>query len=135
MNEILALIFLFIGAAFLLIAAVGALRMPDLFMRIQASAKASTLGTGCVFLGVAIHFAEIGISTRALLTIVFLLLTAPVAAHMIGRAAYFVGVPLWTQTIRDDLASQYDWENRVLHAPDELGRADGGSDPAVPRAD
>jgi len=55
---------MFAGAVFLLLAAVGALRMPDLFMRIQASAKASTLGTGCVLLGVAVHFAEIAVASR-----------------------------------------------------------------------
>ena len=127
MNEVFAVVLMFAGAVFLLLAAVGVLRLPDLFMRIQASAKASTLGAGCVFLGLAVHFGEISVTSRALLTIVFLFLTAPIAAHMIGRAAYIVGVPLWSGTIRDDLRGQYDRENRLLRSEDDPQEADGGN--------
>jgi len=59
-------------------------------------------------LSVALHFGELGVVTRALLAIAFFFLTAPVAAHMIGRAAYFVGVPLWEGTLRDELRGRYD---------------------------
>ena len=60
-----------------------------------------------ILLGAAIHFDNFSISTRAGAIIVFLLLTAPVAAHMIGRAAYFDGVPLWKGTVQDDLHGHY----------------------------
>jgi len=125
MNEIFAVVMMFTGAAFLLLAAVGVLRLPDIFMRIQASAKASTLGIGCVFLGLAVHFGEISVTSRALLTIVFLFLTAPIAAHMIGRAAYIVGVPMWRGTIRDDLRGQYDRENGILSSPNAPEEVNG----------
>jgi multicomponent Na+:H+ antiporter subunit G len=46
----------------------------------------------------------------------FFLLTAPVAAHMIGRAAYFVGVPLWSGTITDELRGHYDMKTHRLSA-------------------
>jgi multicomponent Na+:H+ antiporter subunit G len=107
MSEIIRDIILVIGASFLLLAAVGIIRMPDLYSRIQAATKASTLGVGCIILALAIHFGDTGVTVRALLVIAFFFLTAPVAAHVIGRAAYFVGVPLWERTIFDELRGHY----------------------------
>jgi multicomponent Na+:H+ antiporter subunit G len=103
MTEILVPLLLLIGSAFMLLAAVGVLRMPDLYMRIGTSTKAATLGLICILIAVVAHFWEIGIGARAIATIFLVLLTAPVAAHMIGRAAYVVGVPLWDRTIVDEL--------------------------------
>lgn len=91
------------GAAWMLIAALGVLRMPDLFSRMQASAKAGTLGIGVLMLSVAIHFGDLQVGSRAALIIAFFFLTTPVAAHMIARAAYLTGVPLWKGTGRDEL--------------------------------
>lgn len=92
-----------VGAAFMLLAGLGMLRLPDLFMRLQASTKASTLGVLCLLVGVTLHFQELGVTTRAVLIIAFFFLTAPVSAHVIARAAYAVGVPLWEGTITDEL--------------------------------
>lgn len=108
MNETLSAALMIIGAAFALLAGVGVVRMPDLFTRMQAATKASTLGMSCMVLAVAVHFGELGITTRALATMSFVFLTAPVAAHMIARAAYFVGVPLWEGTMTDELRGHYD---------------------------
>ncbi|HWO42738.1 MAG TPA: monovalent cation/H(+) antiporter subunit G [Candidatus Eisenbacteria bacterium] len=116
MNEFLASLLMIVGGVFLLLAAVGIVKMPDLFTRMQAATKAATLGISCMLLAVALHMDDLGLSIRALLTIVFFLLTAPVAAHMIGRAAYFVGVPLWQRTITDELKGQYDLRTHALVA-------------------
>jgi multicomponent Na+:H+ antiporter subunit G len=75
-------------------------------MRLQAATKASTLGVGCMLLGLAIHFQDLTVTTRAVLIIAFFFLTAPVGAHMIARAAYAVGVPLWEGTITDELGER-----------------------------
>ena len=107
-REFLSITLIIIGAAFMLVAAIGVLRMPDLYLRMSASTKAATLGISTIFLGLAIHFNELGVSSRAIATIIFILLTAPVAAHMMGRAAYFNGVPLWEGTHHDDLRGRYD---------------------------
>jgi CPA2 family monovalent cation:H+ antiporter-2 len=115
----LASILMMIGASFGLLASVGVLRMPDLFMRMQAVTKASTLGIGCIVLAVAVQFGELGVTTRALATITFVFLTAPVAAHMIARASYFVGVSLWEGTIIDELRGQYDRRTHRLARPDD----------------
>jgi monovalent cation/proton antiporter MnhG/PhaG subunit len=119
MNEILSSSLIIIGAAFALLASAGVVRMPDLFTRMQAATKASTLGIGCIVLAVAIYFGELSITTRALAIIAFVFLTAPVAAHMIARAAYFVGVPLWEGTVIDELSGHYDRRTHKLTRPND----------------
>jgi len=94
------------GGAFAFIAGVGLVRMPDLYIRMHAATKAGTLGAGLILAGVAVHSTEPGVIVRALATIAFLMLTAPVAAHMIGRAAYRAGVPLWERTVTDEWREQ-----------------------------
>lgn len=112
-KDILTGGFLVIGCAFMLIAAIGILRMPDLFSRLQASAKAATLGAGCMLLAVAIHFSDVAITARAALIIIFIFLTAPVASHLIARAGYFVDVPLWEGALIDELGGAYKEEKRT----------------------
>lgn len=119
MSALLGSALMLIGAAFLLLAGAGVVRMPDLFMRMQAATKASTLGVGCIVLAVAMHFGDLGVTTRALATILFICLTAPVAAHVIARASYFVGVPLWEGTIIDELRGHYDRRTHRLARPDD----------------
>jgi multicomponent Na+:H+ antiporter subunit G len=103
MSEQISAVLLVVGACFMLLAGLGVLRLPDLFMRLQAATKASTLGLGCIMLGVAVHFQDLAVTTRAVLVIAFFFLTAPVGAYLIARAAYAVGVPLWKGTITDEL--------------------------------
>lgn len=107
MRDILVFVLMFTGAFFMFLAGVGILRMPDLFLRMSSTAKAGTLGAGLTLIGAALYFNEFSIYTRAIAIIVFLLLTAPVAMHMIGRAAYFDGIPLWHETVQDDLHGHY----------------------------
>ena len=106
------------GSVFTFLAAMGILRFPDLFCRMQAATKGSAFGVTCLLLAVAEHFAELGIAARALVTIFFVDFTAPVAAHLIGRAAYFVGVPLWSGTITDELKGHYDMRTHALNSGD-----------------
>lgn len=114
LQTIVSLTLLLAGASLLLIAGIGVVRMPDLFLRMSASSKASSLGAACILLAVAVSSAELGIVVRALAGVVFLLLTTPVAAHMIGRAAYIIGVPLWKHTVCDELHGQYDRRTHAL---------------------
>jgi monovalent cation/proton antiporter MnhG/PhaG subunit len=119
MSDAISSGLMIIGAAFALLAGAGVMRMRDLFMRMQAATKASTLGIGCIVLAVAVHFGEFGVATRAAATIIFVFLTAPIAAHMIARASYFVGVPLWEGTIIDELRVHYDRRTHRLARPDD----------------
>lgn len=110
MSEIFVIFFLVVGTLFVLLSAVGVFRMPDLYSRMHASTKAGTLGVSCLLFAAAIHFGDLGVSTRALLVIAFLFLTAPVAAHMIAQAAYFTDVPQWEGTVIDELRERHDLE-------------------------
>jgi multicomponent Na+:H+ antiporter subunit G len=87
----------------MLLAAVGLVRLPDLYTRMSATSKAATLGASLVLLGAALHFGTAAAAGRALVIVAFLFLTAPIAAHAIGRAGYRRGSPLWTGTIADEL--------------------------------
>jgi multicomponent Na+:H+ antiporter subunit G len=107
MQLIISTLLITIGTFFILMAGLGLVRMPDLFLRMSASTKAATLGVGCTLLGVALYFGDFATFIRAGAIIIFLLLTAPVAAHLIGRAAYQDGVPLWEETRFDDLRRHY----------------------------
>ena len=113
MQLIISTLLISVGAFFMLMAGLGLVRMPDLFLRMSASTKAATLGVGCTLLGVAFYFGDFAALIRAGAIIIFLLLTAPVAAHLIGRAAYQDGVPLWTGTQFDDLRRHYSRSNGV----------------------
>ncbi len=101
----LAAFLLVAGALFSLLAAVGILRMPDLFNRMHTSTKSGTMGVGCILIAAAVYCRDFGTALTAILIFVFFLLTAPVAAHMIARAAYFTGVPLWKKSVMDDLSA------------------------------
>ena len=103
MNEVIAAILMVIGSLFCLVSAVGMLRLPDTLMRMHAATKAGTLGTGLIVVAVAIFTNELGTTLKAIAVIVFLLLTAPVAAHLIGRAAYHRGIHLFEKTWIDEL--------------------------------
>ncbi|XKH59437.1 monovalent cation/H(+) antiporter subunit G [Halomonas sediminis] len=96
------------GASFMFVAALGILRLPDLLTRMHATTKAATLGTTLIMLAVALHFAEAAVVARAFAVIIFIMMTAPVAAHVIGRAGYFVGSKLWSGTVKDELRPNYD---------------------------
>lgn len=104
MGTVIVSVMLISGAAFTMIAAVGALRMPDTLLRMHASTKAGTLGVGLMLGAVAVYFSDIGTVSRAVATIVFLLITAPVAAHVIGRASYRMGVAFRPHYRVDELA-------------------------------
>lgn len=114
--------FMLIGASFMLIAAIGVVRFPDLFMRLHSNTKSATLGVGCIMLGTAIHAIlsnEPRFAVQAIAIILFLLITAPVAAHLLGRAAYLSNVPLWEGTLSDELRGRYDPTTHDLTSVDK----------------
>jgi multicomponent Na+:H+ antiporter subunit G len=102
MSDIVTAVVWLAGSGFALLAAVGVLRMPDVFTRMQASTKASTLGLGCLLLGAAIQLGDFAAVIRVASIGAFVLLTTPVAGHVIARAAYFANVPLWKGTVLDE---------------------------------
>jgi multicomponent Na+:H+ antiporter subunit G len=107
MSDVITSFLMISGSLFSLVAALGMLRLPDAIIRMHAATKAGTLGAGLILIAEAVFYQEIGITLRALAAIVFLLLTAPVAAHLIGRAAYYSGIKLWKKTWIDQLKDAY----------------------------
>lgn len=95
-----------LGIVLMMVAGIGLLRMPDLLTRMHASSKAGTLGAAFVLLAVALHFGDAAVTVRVVVVCGFLLLTAPIASHVIARAAYRVGVPLSDETVVDELAER-----------------------------
>ncbi|MCX7868501.1 MAG: monovalent cation/H(+) antiporter subunit G [Terrimicrobiaceae bacterium] len=91
-----------VGVGLMALAGLGVLRMPDLFMRMHASTKGATLGLAFLLGAAALFFADLGVATKAVLTSLFVFLTAPVAAHLLGRAAYARKVPLWEHSLLDE---------------------------------
>lgn len=118
-RDTLTMFMLVCGGLFSLLGAIGIVRMPDLFTRLQASTKAGTLGVGLIMVAVSIHFADLGVTVRAALVIAFFFLTAPIAGHMIARAAYFVKTPLWEHTTIDELEGMYDAGSHKVASPGE----------------
>ena len=134
MIELLAAGLLLIGAAFMLIAAIGMVRFPDLFMRMHAVTKGSAFGAVLMLLAVGLFFGEVWVVYEVVVVITFIFLTAPVASHMIARAAYFLRVPMWEGTGRDELRDRYDLRHHELKSglgtATENGAAADGVEPA-----
>lgn len=110
-NELITAVLILLGGAFLLIASIGILRMPDLMLRMHATSKGATLGAGLIVLSVATFYWNVSIIMRALAAVFFIFITASVAAHVIARAAYIIGVRLWPSTVIDELEEYYKGES------------------------
>jgi multicomponent Na+:H+ antiporter subunit G len=127
MIDIVTAILWLAGSAFALLAAVGVLRMPDVFTRMQASTKASTLGLACLLIGAALQMGDLASFIRAASIGAFVLLTTPVAGHVIARASYFADVPLWKGTVLDERKRDLVRDSRIPSTQDgEHRHLDGG---------
>lgn len=104
-GELLASIFICVGAIMSVISAIGIIRLPDVYTRSHAATKSATLAVLLTLTGSFIYFwlADAYISIRLVLGIVFVFLTAPVAGHLITRAAYRSKVPLTEESVEDEL--------------------------------
>jgi multicomponent Na+:H+ antiporter subunit G len=102
--DALAALLLATGTLLTVLAGVGVLRLPDVFGRMHAATKSSSLGLALVLLGAAIRVRGGGDTAKLVLVIAFQFLTAPVAAHLVGRAAHRAGEALDHVTDVDELA-------------------------------
>ncbi len=91
-----------IGVLFLFLGSLGIFRLPDVYNRLQAGTKCTTLGAFFTVVGVGIM--EPAWILKTLIIAFFILLTNPVAAHALGRAAKKAGVPLWKKSVADESA-------------------------------
>ncbi len=89
------------GSVFLFLGALGVVRMPDSYNRIQAGTKATTLGAMCALLGIGVyHPSWLG---KIVLLLLFVVLTNPLSSHALARAAHFIKIPIAKQTVVDKL--------------------------------
>jgi multicomponent Na+:H+ antiporter subunit G len=101
--EVVASVFLLGGVFLAVVAGVGLLRFPDLFSRMHAATKPATLGMLLVVVGGVLLMSDRSHDAKLLLVAAFQFLTAPVAAHMIGRAAYRSGTGALEDLVVDEL--------------------------------
>ena len=95
------------GLAFSLSGALGIVRMPDLYTRIQCSSKTITMGALPALVALVVGKGLISnYGSRALLVAALLLVVNPAASHALARAAYKAGVPMWPGAVRDEVADR-----------------------------
>ena len=102
MTDVATGVLWIVGSSFAFLAALGVVRMPDVFTRMQASTKASTLGLGCLLIGAALQFGDLAAIIRVVCIAAFTFLTTPVSAHVIARGSYRADIPLWDGTVLDE---------------------------------
>jgi len=101
-SENVGLIIIVVGVIFDLLGCIGLVRLPDIYNRLQAATKCVTLGTCMILVGVAINIGLAdGGGAKALICAAFVLLTSPVGAHALARAAHKAGIRLWEGSVVD----------------------------------
>ncbi|HEV7733024.1 MAG TPA: monovalent cation/H(+) antiporter subunit G [Candidatus Binatia bacterium] len=123
MTDVLASLLLLTGLAFTLVGSLGLVRLPDVYTRIHAPTKATTLGLTCLLAAAALTLPgnHLAIAMKALLVVIFLFLTAPIAAQTLAHTARATGIRPTPMTHIDELP------------PPTIERA--GLDPAHPGPD
>ena len=102
---VIMIVLLVVGLGFSLSGAVGILRMPDLYSRIQCSSKTITMGAIPALIALVVGEGIVsGYAARALIVGFLLLVVNPAASHALARAAYRAGVPMWRGAVRDEAA-------------------------------
>jgi multicomponent Na+:H+ antiporter subunit G len=108
MIELIATIFIVVGLGFDFFGCLGLVRLPDVYNRLQASTKCVTLGTCSILFGLFIFRGFDAAGIKSLLCIIFLILTAPVSAHALARAAHKSGARLWEKSVCDKYEADED---------------------------
>ncbi|PIV19049.1 MAG: hypothetical protein COZ15_01560 [Elusimicrobia bacterium CG_4_10_14_3_um_filter_49_12_50_7] len=101
MTEIISYTAITIGMFFNIVGCIGINRLPDVYNRLQAATKCVTMGTCLILLGIMIHAGISPLGIKALLCVVFILVTSPTSAHALARGAYKSGVKLWKKSCCD----------------------------------
>ncbi len=100
-NQIIGIVFFGIGVAFNFFGCLGLIRFPDIYNRLQAGTKCVTFGTIFLLLGVLIYTGFTSLGIKAILCLLFILITSPTAAHAISRGAHHSRVKLWEKSVVD----------------------------------
>ena len=96
-QEIIAALLMGLGLIFLVGSMIGMLRLPDFYSRVHASGNSETLGTMLVFLGLAVYNGVSITSAKLLIILMFIFVGNPIGSHILTKAAYKTGHPVWTK--------------------------------------
>lgn len=96
-QELLAFLFMGAGLVFLVGSMIGMLRLPDFYSRVHASGNSETLGTMLVFLGLAVYNGFSITSAKIIIIFLFVFVGNPIGSHILTKAAYKTGHPVWTK--------------------------------------
>lgn len=102
-NDLISVVLILLGVIFIGLASIGIIRLPDFYLRMSAITKAATLGLAMVLIGLSLHFDDLELAIKSAIIISLVMLTAPVGAHAISRAAYKQGVEFWEGAVIDEL--------------------------------
>ncbi|MCQ8780875.1 monovalent cation/H(+) antiporter subunit G [Mangrovibrevibacter kandeliae] len=116
--QILVGLLILCGSAFAAVAALGVLRLPDLYSRMHAASKAGAVGSSIMLIALMLATDQPSEVLRAIGAIIFFLLTAPISAHLLARAAYLVGYPMWKGSVLDEMP---DTARKKHYGPDLQG--------------
>ena len=107
-QEIIACLLMGSGLVFLIGSMVGMLRLPDYYSRVHASGNSETLGTLLVFLGLMVFNGFSNVSAKIFIIAVFVFLGNPIGSHILAKAAYKTGHPVWTkkQAVQHELSTE-----------------------------
>ncbi|MCB8837842.1 monovalent cation/H(+) antiporter subunit G [Aurantimonas sp. VKM B-3413] len=123
---ILAGLLMIAGSIFAAVAALGIIRLPDLYTRMHAASKAGSVGSGMMLIALALTSNATGETLRAIAAVFFFLLTAPISAHLLAKAAYAVGYRLWSGSVLDEMPPlPVDERSSGTPSPEEAGSAEG----------
>lgn len=103
--EWISAVFLVLGAVFILLAAVGVLRFPDLYSRMHAATKASSFGVMLMLIGISVLVPKVYVIIVSFVIILFIYITAPIASHMVGRVAHLLKIKVHGEQAIDELES------------------------------
>lgn len=109
MESVLAVVtgvLVIVGSIFSLLAAVGIVRLPDVYTRMHAASKAGTVGSGLLLITLGLHSLNGATLSRSLAGFIFLLLTAPISAHLLARAAYAAGYRMADITVVNEMPQE-----------------------------
>ena len=117
--EIISSFFILGGVIFIVISSIGILRLPDFYIRISVITKAITLGITLILIGIGIYFNDLVIASKVITIITFMMITSPLSAHIIARAATKNKVAFWKKTILKDFQPYLDKQQEEEKEPNE----------------
>lgn len=102
--DTLAIFFLIAGLFFMLVGAVGVFRLPDVYHRLHAASKCSTLGMMGLVLAASLHIGTPDVIAKSIAVVLFIFVSNPVGSHILAKAAHRDKAPQWKGTLSDELA-------------------------------